>query len=107
MTDHTTEDNTEIPKWDVALEALVREEFEHQGAALRNEDFLRLAKQYTIRYDDIMDTVFRLVIDGQWRYLDAAGIPQAINQDQLDRMYESGRLKEADLREFSGYWSPV
>jgi hypothetical protein len=42
----------------VALEALVKEEHQKLVRPLYLDDFQRLAKQYTIRLDDIMVTLF-------------------------------------------------
>lgn len=98
--------NEPAPKWDVALEALVREECAIKGEALRLADFLRLAKAHAIRFDDIMDTVFRLVIHGAWRYEDEAHVARAITQDEMNRLYVNGRLREEDMKPYSGYWRP-
>ena len=40
-----------IPKWDVALEALIKEEQQKLGRALYLDDFRRLAQQYTIPWN--------------------------------------------------------
>jgi hypothetical protein len=74
---------------------------------LRLDDFQQLAQNYAIRFDDIMDTVIRMVIHGEWSYKDANGQPQEITQAQMDTMLESGegRLKEDDLHDFDGFWS--
>ena len=97
----------ELPKWDVALEALVREEHKKLERPLLTDDFLRLAKEHAIRFDDIMDTVLRMVTLGVWTYADAKGEAQAITQEEVDRMYKGGRLKDEDLKEYDGSWAPA
>jgi len=96
-----------VPQWDVALEALVREESQKLGRLLANQDFRRLANQYAIRFDDIMATLFELVIQGRWVYLDRTGSCQAISRETLDKLYVHGRLNEGDLRSFTGGWRPT
>lgn len=96
-----------IPKWDVALAALADDEFRRKGAAMTLNDFRNLARQHTIRLDDIMETLFLLVINGQWIYLDSDGRAQALNQETLDRLYIKRRLSDKDLQEFDGSWQPA
>jgi hypothetical protein len=97
----------EMPKWDVALASLVRDECINKGAALTIEDFSRIAREHSIRFDDIMETVFALCIHGQWRYNDADGGARLITQDEVNKLYVERRLYEKDLREYTGSWSPL
>ncbi|MFQ5487468.1 MAG: hypothetical protein ACE5ET_03355 [Gammaproteobacteria bacterium] len=106
MIEISTEFNEEIPKWDVALEALVKEEFQRLGRPLDNADFRRLANQYAIRFDDIMATLFELAIAQCWEYLEMGGGCREITRDLVERLYVNGRLDERDLRDFSGGWRP-
>jgi hypothetical protein len=96
-----------IPKWDVALEAMAKEEYTKLGRPLRLEDYRRLAQQYTIRLDDIMVTIFELCIQGSWQYQDAYGKPQKITRQLLTRLTAAGRLDDEDLKTFTGGWEPV
>jgi len=96
----------EKPKWDVALAALAREECAKLGRPLRMADFHQLAAEYAIRFDDIMDTLFKLVIHGEWRYHDSRGLPHVITQATLDGLYVDRRLKVEDLQVFDGEWTP-
>jgi len=95
-----------IPKWDVALEALVKEEHQKLGRLLSLDDFRRLAQQYTIRLDDIMVTLFELCVHGEWQYRGSDGKPQAITRGLLEELTAGGRLKDDDLKNFSGGWVP-
>lgn len=97
----------DIPKWDVALASLIRDASASKGGALSIDDFSRIAREHSIRFDDIMETVFALCIHGQWRYNDASGAVHQITQDEVNRLYVERRLYEKDLREFTGSWSPL
>jgi hypothetical protein len=105
--DKSPEEPITIPKWDVALEALVKEEYGKLGRPLTLDDYRRLAQQYTIRLDDIMVTLFELCIQHRWRYEDAEGKPYRITRQLLNRLTAGGRLNDEDLKTFSGGWIPV
>lgn len=105
--DKTPEEPIAIPKWDVALEALVTEEYEKLGRPLTLDDYRRLAQQYTIRLDDIMATMFELCIQRNWRYQDADGKPRKITRQSLQRLTAGGRLNDEDLKTFTGGWQPL
>ena len=102
-----SEEDIEIPKWDVALEALVREEYAKLGCALKVDDFHHLSVEYSIRFDDIMETVFALTLEGRWIYRDEKGRDKEITQEMIDDLYVNARLHEDDVREYTGGWSPV
>ena len=95
-----------MPKWDVALASLVADAYRHKGAPLALEDFRGLASQHAIRFDDIMETMFLLVIHGQWNYCDRSGQAQKLDQETLDRLYVKRRLSEQDVAAFDGGWTP-
>ena len=101
------EEVTGMPDWDVALASLIRDECRSQGGTLGIEDFSRLARVHSIRFDDIMETVFSLCIHGQWRYTDANGNARPITREEVNRLYVDRRLYEKDLREYNGKWSPL
>lgn len=94
----------EIPKWDPALESLVRDEYRRKQDGLKLQDFLDLARQHAIRFDDIMVTVFELCIHGEWGYRQADGALLEITRDMIDKLYVNGRLQEKDLQHFTGSW---
>lgn len=107
MIEISTEFDEAVPKWDVALEALIREEHQRAGRVLVVADFRRLANQYAIRFDDIMATVFELTLEGVWDYVDAQGRRATIVRQDVDRLYVNGRIAEEDVREFVGGWRPA
>lgn len=102
MSDSKQTPDVDVPAWDVALANLVKEEFQKKGAPLIMDDFTRLAKEYTIRLDDIMVTMFEMVIAGEWKYQGE----QRIERSTLNELYVGGRLHAKDLEPFSGGWSP-
>ena len=95
--------DTDIPKWDIALANLAREEYEKQQRPLALADFTRLAGQYSIRLDDIMATMFELVLHQHWHYEG----PQTITRDAYNELYVGGRLHAKDLETFTGQWRPA
>ncbi|HEC15609.1 MAG TPA: hypothetical protein ENI99_03410 [Sedimenticola sp.] len=97
----------EMPRWDVALAALITEKHQNKGRPLHNDDFLRLAEKYAIRFDDIMDTVLRLVIHGKWVYRDVDGHARPVTREAFERMHKGGRLVRSDLKEYDGSWAPA
>lgn len=104
MTRHTSEGPIQVPKWDVALEALVREEQQKLRRPLTLEDFRRLGRQYAIRLDDIMVTLFELVLHGRWRY---EGTDHRITRELVEELTAAGRIKDEDLARFAGGWSAI
>ena len=96
----------EVPKWDIALAALAKEEAEKLGHGLRIADFQRLASEHAIRFDDIMVTMFELVINKEWRYEYPDGVEKSITRDEVEKLYVGGRLADADVIEYVGLWLP-
>jgi len=97
----------EVPKWDFALAALATEEAGIMGQGLMVKDFHRLAEAHAIRFDDIMVTMFELVIQGEWKYQDIDGAERLITRDEVNKLYVGDRLAEADVMQYLGLWSPA
>ena len=95
--------DVEVLPWDIALANLTKEECVKKGAPLVMDDFVRLAKDYQIRLDDIMITMFELVIHQHWSYKGE----QEITRNTLNDLYVNGRLHFDDLQVFTGDWAPV
>ena len=95
--------DVEVMQWDIALANLAKEEQKKQAAPLTMDDFAQLAKEYHIRLDDIMITMFELVIHGEWVYEGE----QEISRSTLNDLYVNGRLHAKDLETFTGGWLPA
>jgi hypothetical protein len=98
--------NENKPIWDVALASLADDAYRKKAVPLKLEDFHALAREHAIRLDDIMETIFLLTIHKQWKYLDATGKEQPMDQKTLDGLYVKRRLSEKDLEVFDGTWQP-
>jgi hypothetical protein len=107
VTDNQSEIPFEVPKWDVALAALVKEEFSKTGRGLTIEDFKRLATQHATRFDDIMVTVFELTLNGEWNYRETNGAVRRLARKEVNDLYVGGRIKEQDVAHFAGGWEPA
>lgn len=106
MTESTTLSEEEIPKWDLALAGLAKETYRVKGAGLDVDDFHKLAVEHAIRFDDIMVTMFELCIYDEWHYVEGRESID-ITQETLDQLYVNGRLREKDMRGYTGCWSPA
>ncbi len=95
----------EEQQWDIALAALVTEEYKSKGAPLTAKDFSQLAHRYKIRFDDIMATIFELTIQNEWKY--SSEPQQIITRQTLDKLYINGRIKQEDIETFTGEWRPA
>ncbi len=107
MTDLNFDDEEQMPLWDVALAALVTEKYQNKNKPLHIADFQQLSTKYAIRFDDIMDTVLRMVIHDKWHYTETDGTVRHISEDEFESMHKGGRLVNDDLKELDGNWSPV
>ncbi len=104
--DLSTDNPTDVPKWDIALEALLVEEFHKKAAAVTLADIRRLATIHAIRFDDIIDTLMVMCLEGAWKYQDEAGREQQITAEDVDRLFATGRTDLVDMEAYSGGWSP-
>ena len=104
MNDHSNSD--EQPPWDVALAALLREEALKTGHGVSLTDILRLAETYAIRFDDLMATLFALVLNQEWRYINEQGALQTITPHEVELLHKNGRIHLDDLTRYRGFWIP-
>jgi len=107
MTNPNFNDEEQMPLWDVALAALVTEKYKNKNKPLHIADFQQLSTKYAIRFDDIMDTVLRMVIHNKWVYIDTDGAVRHFSEDEFNNMHKGGRLVNDDLKELDGNWAPV
>ncbi|MDO6459707.1 hypothetical protein Q4485_03275 [Granulosicoccaceae sp. 1_MG-2023] len=99
-------ENDEMPRWDVAIEGMVRDEFRKQGTALKLGDFRRLAADYDFRLDDIMETVFLMLMHEAWQYSPDAADTRSLSHDVLVELCTKKRLNDQDLSGISGGFAP-
>ena len=97
----------EIPKWDVALEAVAKDKFEKLGHPLNLEDFKQLGKEYKVRFDDLMHTLCQLVTHGVWSQqgFDPYGNP--VDDEALLELFVYNRLDEKIAEKYTVVWQPV
>ena len=107
MNGTTNEGPVPLAKWDVALEALLKEEYLKKAAPLTVDDVRRLALEYAIRFDDIVVTLFELCIYGEWQYRDRQGVVGEMTPERFNDLTSNGRLKDRDLIGFDGGWAPL
>lgn len=100
------EEKIAIPKWDVALEALLTEEYGKKGDELKIEDLLRIGKKNNIRFDDMIVTLFEMCIDDLWRYFDANSNEHRFTREEVNKLYRNGRINPTDVRHLDGGFSP-
>lgn len=96
----------DIPQWDVALEALIREEFKRRGRPLSLDDFRRLGKAHRIRVHDITATVYQLERHGKWYHQARDGAGRPVQALRLAGLYRHERLDEDTAEKFSVTWAP-
>ncbi len=99
--------NEDMPNWDIAIAGMVREEFRRKNASLVMKDFRDLAKEYDFRLDDIMETMFLMVMHEAWKYQPSEADQKVLNHETLIEYCTKKRLSEEDLKVFEGTWSPV
>lgn len=99
--------NEEIPPWDVALEALLRETCIRKGEPLDVHDIYRLSEEYIIRFDDLMTTLLALAVHGQWQYCDDNGGVHRISHEDAEWMRGGGRFDAEDVDRLKGRWQPL
>jgi len=95
-----------VPLWDVALESLLQEVAKRGVGVLTVGDIVYLAQQYNIRFDDLMVTLFELVLQEQWQYCDASGEVQPITRADVNALFVNGRIYPDDMSGFTGTWRP-
>lgn len=97
----------DMPKWDVALEALLTEQQVKRAVPLTQEALKDIAREYGIRFDDIIDTLFIMCAEQRWQYHEASGQIKPIARAEIDALFAYGRLREEDMQQYDGSWQPV
>jgi hypothetical protein len=97
----------EIPKWDVALEAVAKDKFEKLGRPMNLENFKDLGNEYKIRFDDLMHTLSQLVTHEAWSQQGFDEQGQPVSDDHLSELFVYNRLDEEIAEKYSVVWQPV
>ena len=98
--------STEVVLWDVALAALLTDCYRTQGQALNLHAVTRLSDQHSIRLDDMLDTLCKLVRHAGWQFLTSAGEPVEPDEAICDLLENNQRLTELQLDRLHGRWQP-
>jgi hypothetical protein len=93
--------------WDVALAALLTEQYQQQGRALDLSQLHALSDRYTIRLDDLLDTLCKLTAHGEWDYLDRDGNVRPPDADMCRLLHANHRLNPVQLDRLRGRWRPA
>lgn len=99
--------DSEEPLWDVALEALLSETYGKSGQPLCMADLEDLANEYTIRLDDLLDTLCLLVENRAWTFTDARGRKGPPDQAVVRMLHANYRLNPTQLQRLRGHWQPA
>lgn len=92
----------DIPKWDIALENLAKEEFAKTGHPLDLADFKQMGKKHRIRFDDLMHTLCKLVENDVWSQ---QGVD--CTEADLEELFVYNRLDEKIAEKYAVSWQPV
>lgn len=95
------------PLWDEGLSSFLCGEYAKRQEPLTMSDLSGFAVENAVRIGDMLETLFLMSIYGEWKYTDADGAEQELDEDALNELYAKGRLTEADLAAFDGVWQPV
>ncbi len=95
------------PLWDEGISSLLEGEYARVQKPLTMQDLRGYANEHAVRIGDILETLFLMGIYGDWKYTDANGEEQTLDEDALNALYAKGRLEESDLEAFPGLWQPV
>ena len=95
------------PLWDEGLASFLYGEYEKRQTPLELEDLRAFGNEHAVRIGDLLETLFLMSIYGEWKYTNADGEEQMLDEDALNELYAKGRLSEKDLAAFSGVWQPV
>jgi hypothetical protein len=96
----------EIPKWDVALEAVAKDTYEKQGRPMNLADFKQLCKEYEVRFDDMMHSLCQLVANEMWSQQGFDETGNSVSEDLLAELFVFNRLDEKIAEKYAVVWQP-
>ncbi len=103
----TLENREDMPLWDVAIEGMVVEDYNKKNLPLALSNFNDLAKEYDFRLDDIMETVFLMVMHGAWQYRAGSEDYRKLDRETLLEYCTKKRISDEELAAFGGVWLPM
>ncbi len=96
----------DMPSWDVAIAGMIEEEYRKTKKPLFMQAFRDLASEYDFRLDDIMETVFLMVMHEAWSYNASPDDKKELNHETLVEYCLKKRMTAEDLDLFAGSWQP-
>ncbi len=97
----------EIPKWDVALEAIAKEKYQQLGRPMDLADFKQLGHEYKVRFDDLMHSLCQLVKYEAWSQQGFDEQGNVLSDDKLESLFVYNRLDEKIAEQYAVKWQPV
>ncbi len=97
----------EIPKWDVALEAVAKDMYAKLGRPMNLADFKQLGKDYQVRFDDLMHSLSQLVANNMWSQQGFDEHGNAVADDVLEALFVYNRLDEKIAEQYAVEWQPI
>ena len=97
----------EIPKWDVALEAIAKDKYVELGRPMDLADFKQLAQEYKVRFDDLMHSLCQLVKHEAWSQHGVDEQGKVLSDDKLEELFVYNRLDEKIAEQYAVKWQPV
>ncbi len=97
----------DMPNWDIAIAGMVNEKYTNTSSPLSLQDFRDLAKEYDFRLDDIMETVFLMVMHNAWEYIASPDDEKVLDHETLIKYCTLKRMSDEDLMVFRGKWKPM
>ncbi len=97
----------EIPKWDVALEAIAKDRFDSLGKPMSFADFKELGKEYQVRIDDMMHSLCQLVANDMWSQQGFDEQGSVVSDDVLEDLFVFNRLDEKVAEKYAVVWQPI
>lgn len=97
----------DIPKWDVALEAIAKDKYTNLGRPLELSDFKQLGHDYQVRFDDLMHSLCQLVKHNQWQQRGTDEQGNIVSDDKLESLFVYDRLDEKVAEKYHVTWQPA
>jgi len=97
----------EIPKWDVALEAIAKDKYKQLDRPMDLADFKQLGQEYKVRFDDLMHSLCQLVKHEAWSQQGFDSQGNAVDDGKLEELFVYNRLDEKIAELYAVKWQPI